>query len=76
MGNDDTSWARTIALATTIPMVLVAGPLAGCWCGAWVDRRFQAIAPWGTGAGVVLGLIAGGRQAWFLVRQIQAANQR
>ena len=76
MGSADAKWLRTLALATTIPMVLVVGPLLGYWVGAWVDRRWPALAPWGSGVGVALGLIASGRQAWQLVRQIQAVNQR
>ena len=76
MGRTDGNWIRTAALATTIPMVLIVGPLLGYALGAWVDRRWPALAPWGSGMGVALGLIAGGRQAWQLIRHIQAINQR
>lgn len=75
MGRDTSDWARTVALATTIPMVLLVGPVLGAWVGGWVDRRWPSLAPWGSGVGVVLGLIAGGRQAWLLIRQIQATNR-
>lgn len=76
MGSADTKWFRTLALATTIPMVLVVGPLLGYWLGAWADGLWPALAPWGSGVGTALGLIASGRQAWQLIRQIQSAHQR
>ena len=76
MGRDNSSWVQTLALATTIPMVLVVGPLLGYWVGAWVDRHRPAIAPWGVGVSVIVGLLASGRQAWQLIRQIQSVNQR
>lgn len=74
MGRDDTHMWHILGLATTIPMVLLAGPLVGYGLGWWVDRRWPALAPWGSGVGVILGLIAGGRQAWQLIRRIQASN--
>ena len=76
MGSADKHWAQTLALATTIPMVLLVGPLLGCWLGAWVDHRWPSLAPWGSGVGVVLGVLAGARQAWLLIRQLQTLNQR
>ena len=76
MGRADAKWIRTLALATTIPMVLVVGPLLGYALGAWADRQWSALAPWGSGVGVAIGVTAGARQAWLLIRHIQAVNQR
>ena len=76
MGRDTSIWLKTMTLATTIPMVLVVGPLLGYWLGAWSDRRWPALAPWGSGVGVALGLAAGARQAWQLIREIQSLNQQ
>lgn len=76
MGSDRSTWVRTLALATTIPMVLVVGPLLGYGFGAWIDRRWLAIAPWGSGVGVAIGITAGAREAVRLIRQIQSANNQ
>ena len=76
MGRNDSGWMKTAALATTIPMALLVGPLLGYWVGAWIDHHRPAIAPWGSGVGVAIGLAAGARQAWALVRQIQSDHQR
>gem|GEM_PF-5267131 len=76
MRETDRRWIRTVAWATTIPMVLVVGPLLGYGVGAWVDQRWPPTAPWGSGVGVAIGLFAGARQAWLLVRRIQATNQQ
>ena len=72
MGNPDARWVRTLTLATSIPMVLLAGPLVGYLLGTWIERRWLQLAPWGSGIGLVVGVIAGARQAWMLIRQLQA----
>ena len=75
MGSVDAKWLRTVALGATIPMVLVVGPLLGYALGWWCDRRWPALSPWGSGAGTALGMVAGARQAWQLIRQIQAQQR-
>ena len=76
MGSDRSAWVRTLALATTIPMVLVVGPLLGFGLGALIERRWPTTAPWGAALGTAIGIAAGARQAWQLIRQIQSAHNQ
>lgn len=59
---------RQIGIATTIPMILAAGPLVGYWIGQWVDRRFGS-EPWGVVILALLGLAAGIKQVVHVIRQ-------
>ena len=76
MGSDRSTWVRTLALATTIPMVLVVGPLLGFGLGVLIERRWPTAAPWGTALGTAIGIAAGARQAWQLICQIQSAHNQ
>jgi hypothetical protein len=57
-------------LLTAIPFVLFVGPALGYYVGTALDDRW-AHAPWGTGAGLVLGLLASARVTIQLIRQSQ-----
>ncbi len=59
---------KQAGLLTAIPFVLLTGPLIGYYLGAALDRRW-AWAPWGMGAGIVLGLIASARVTIDMIRQ-------
>ncbi len=61
-------FVRQIGIATTIPMVLAAGPLVGFWIGQWIDRRFGS-EPWGVVIVALLGLAAGIKQVVHMIRQ-------
>lgn len=62
---------RMVGFALTIPMMMLAAPLVSAWIGLWLDRKF------GTGQKLtwiclVLGLAAGGRETWRLVKRINS----
>lgn len=66
---------RQASLAMSIPMLLLAGPVVGFllaglaarWVG-WPPRPLQAL-------GVVLGLVAAGRETLRIVRRIQSMDR-
>lgn len=58
---------RQIALLTSIPAVLLVGPLLGWWFGSFLDRRFGT-APYLMIAFIVLGFAASGRETWKLIK--------
>ena len=59
---------------TAIPMILVGGPTLGFLVGSYLDRRFS-IGPWGTGIGVILGLVAGLLETIQLIRTAQKSEE-
>ena len=63
-------WLRQAGLLTAIPFVLLVGPALGYYLGTALDHRW-AHAPWGMGAGVVVGLLASARVTIQLIRQSQ-----
>ncbi len=68
--NDLVRLAQQAGLFTSIPMIMMGGPAAGFFIGAFLDRRFS-ISPWGTGIGVLLGLAAGFFETIQLIRAAQ-----
>jgi len=49
--------------------------LVGLWCGQWLDRKLGTDG-WFTGLGLALGLTAGVRSVYTLVRDTQRALSR
>ena len=62
-------WLKQAGLLTAIPFVLLAGPALGYLVGSAADRRWPPASPWGTVAGIVLGLAASARTTAQLIRQ-------
>lgn len=63
-----------LGLALTLPMVLLAGPVAGFAIGYWLVHQFHApgfVIP----AGMGLGLFGSAMQAYRLIRRI-SNNQK
>jgi len=58
---------RQIALLTSIPAILLLGPLLGWWFGSYLDRRFGT-APYLMIAFIALGFVASGRETWKLIK--------
>ncbi len=70
MAAPNRAWLRSWSIASTIPTVLIAGLVLGYLLGGWIDRRWH-VEPWGLMGGLLLGLVAGGREAWRLFQRLQ-----
>lgn len=64
---------KQAGLLTAIPFVLLVGPALGYYLGTLLEARFS-LAPWGMGAGIVLGLLASARVTIQLIREAQQLN--
>lgn len=68
MDKDKYSGYRQLAIATTIPVILVVAPLLGYYAGEWVDGKlgtekiFMVI-------GLVLGFTAAGKEVYNLIKK-------
>lgn len=67
MDKDKLSGYRQLAIATTIPVILVVAPLLGYYIGNWIDRRL------GTGKifmiiGLALGFGAAAKEIYDLIK--------
>ena len=69
------SQVRQLGVLTTIPIILLMGPLVGFWIGGWFDRKFH-IYPWVTIIFVVLGFVASAREIIRLLKQISKESDR
>ena len=63
------SQVKQIGALTAVPIILVLGPLVGCFAGDWVDRRFNSY-PWATIVLLILGFVAAGREIFKLLSQV------
>jgi hypothetical protein len=61
--------ARVALMATTIPALMGVGPLVGWFLGQWIGGMFSH-ADMGGLIGLVLGLVAGGRESYLMTRRI------
>lgn len=72
-GPDTTpSWRRAGQLGSIGLEMVTAVVAAGC-AGAWADRHWQ-ITPWGTLAGLAIGMAAAGRSVARLIRQMRQGS--
>lgn len=55
-------------MLTSIPFVLLVGPVLGYYLGTKLDQRWSH-APWGLALGLVVGLVASARVTIKLIRQ-------
>ena len=60
---------KQLAVLTTVPIILLVGPVVGYFTGAWLDRKFQ-IYPWLTVVFVTLGFLASGREVVRLLKMV------
>ncbi len=60
---------RQAALLTSIPMVLLAGPVIGYFIGDFLDRFFFT-SPWLMGIMTVVGGFSGVRQTILLIKRV------
>ena len=69
------SQVKQIGALTAVPIILVAGPLAGYFFGNWVDGRFR-VYPWGTILFLILGFVASGREIIRLLKQLLKEDKK
>jgi len=63
------SAVRVMAMATMIPTLMVVAPLVGWFLGRWIGQ-WTGYPSIGGSAGLLLGLLAGGRQVYVITRRI------
>lgn len=61
---------RQAALLTSIPMILMAGPIIGYLAGDFLDRLF-ATSPWLMVVMTIMGGISGVRQTVLLIKRVK-----
>lgn len=61
--------ARQIGILTSVPFVLLLGPLIGYFLGHWIDQK-MGWEPVGTVLMVTLGFFASARETVRLVKQV------
>ena len=60
---------RQVARATTIPLMLLAGPAVGYFIGMFLDNRLKTESIF-TLIFLLLGLVAGGMESYKIIKQI------
>lgn len=66
----NSSQGALIALALSIPFVMCIPPLVGWWIGSHIDVRFET-EPYLTYTGLLMGVIAGAREAYRIIKRIK-----
>ena len=61
--------AWQVGILTTVPFILVAGPLIGYWVGDWFDRRYHSD-PYAKAILMLLGLIGSVREIVQIIRRV------
>jgi ATP synthase protein I len=73
-GNEkDYRYIRQVGLLTTIPVMLLSGPLIGFLIGNYIDKRFGT-APWFMVLFVCIGFVASIRQTIAIIKK--ASNNK
>jgi len=68
-GNEkDYRYIRQVGLLTTIPVMLLSGPLIGFLIGNYIDKRFGT-APWFMVLFVCIGFVASIRQTIAIIKK-------
>ncbi len=67
-GTETGRWFRPIGILTTIPFVLMFGPLIGYFGGEWLDQKLGT-EPYLMVLLIVLGFVASGREVWGLIKR-------
>ncbi len=66
---------KQIGILTTVPTMLLVGPILGLFAGQWADDKFGT-GPYLTVVGVVLGLASAGLESYNLIKKAQEAERR
>ncbi len=72
---DPRLWIQQAGLLTSIPFVLLVGPVGGYYLGSLIDSQWQ-VGPWGVFVAVTIGLAASCRVTINLIRDAQNLEKR
>ncbi len=68
------SQVKQLGVLTTIPIILLVGPIIGFFLGGWIDRKTH-IYPWFTIIFIFLGFAAAGKEIVRLLKQVLKEDQ-
>lgn len=66
---------RQVGIMTTIPMILVSGPIVGYLVGLWIDQKF-GVDPYGKIVLMVLGFMASARETYRMIQDVIKRQNR
>ncbi|MEE9442067.1 MAG: AtpZ/AtpI family protein [candidate division Zixibacteria bacterium] len=66
--------ARQIGIATTIPFLLVAGPVIGYFVGNWIDKKLGT-EPYLMIILILLGFLSSGKETYKLIKQLNDGSK-
>ena len=69
------SQVKQLGVLTTVPVILLVGPVVGYVAGSWLDRKFQ-IYPWLTIVLIILGFVASGREVARLLKSVLKSENK
>ena len=64
------SQVKQLGVLTTIPIILLIGPVIGLFIGKWIDHKAHSY-PWFTILFVFLGFFAAGREIARILQMVQ-----
>lgn len=67
--NADWGQLKQLGVLTTVPIILLIGPVVGFFLGGWIDRKYH-IYPWLTIIFIGFGFIASGREIVRLLKDV------
>ncbi len=62
-------YLRQVGLLSSIPILMVVGPLVGYFIGGWIDG-WAGTDPWFKIILIVLGFVAAGKEIYNIVRRV------
>ncbi len=68
-------WLQQAGLLTSIPFVLLVGPIGGYYIGSLLDKKWSHD-PWGMAICVIIGLAASGRVTADLIREASVLQRQ
>jgi F0F1-type ATP synthase assembly protein I len=69
------SQVRQLGLVTTVPAILLGGPLVGFFLGGWLDRKAHCY-PWLTVLFIFFGFAASGIEIAKILREVSSEDKK
>lgn len=67
--DEKSEYLRQVGLLSSIPILMVVGPLVGYFIGSWIDG-WAGTDPWFKIILIVLGFVASGKEIYNIVRKV------